>query len=84
MINRTWQDVVNEEASGIPEEFYKRLITKDARPPCLYTLIKTHKLTPADLKSTDFRFNTLISYLNQGQGSVLKIRECAQSIPRPP
>ena len=30
----------------------------------------------------DFRFNTPISSLNQGQGSVFKVRECAQSIPR--
>jgi hypothetical protein len=33
-------------------------------------------------KMSDFRFNTLISSLNQGQGSVFKVRECAQSIPR--
>ena len=30
----------------------------------------------------DFRFNTPIPSLNQGQGSVFKVRECAQSIPR--
>src|SRR5687768_11458691 len=30
----------------------------------------------------DFRFNTPISSLNQGQESVFKVRECAQSIPR--
>jgi hypothetical protein len=30
----------------------------------------------------DFRLNTSIPYLNQGQGSVFKVRECAQSIPR--
>ena len=30
----------------------------------------------------DFRFNTPIPSLNQGQGSIFKIRECAQSIPR--
>ena len=30
----------------------------------------------------DFRFNTPISSLNQGQGSIFKIRECAQSISR--
>ena len=29
----------------------------------------------------DFRFNTQIPSLNQGQGSVFKVRECAQSIP---
>jgi hypothetical protein len=28
----------------------------------------------------DFRFNTPIPSLNQGQGSVFKTRECAQSI----
>ena len=28
----------------------------------------------------DFRFNTPIPSLNQGQGSVFKVRECAQSI----
>ena len=30
----------------------------------------------------DFRFNILIPSLNQGQGSIFKVRECAQSIPR--
>src|SRR3954454_4810275 len=30
----------------------------------------------------DFRFNTPIPSLNQGQGSVFTVRECAQSIPR--
>ena len=30
----------------------------------------------------DFRFNTPIPSLNQGQGSVFKVRECAQSISR--
>src|SRR3569623_224100 len=30
----------------------------------------------------DFRFNTLISSLNEGQGSVFKVQECAQLIPR--
>ena len=30
----------------------------------------------------DFRFNTPISSLNQGQRSIFKIRKCAQSIPR--
>src|SRR3569623_2454873 len=30
----------------------------------------------------DFSFNTPISSLNQGQGSVFKVRECAQSILR--
>ena len=30
----------------------------------------------------DFRFNTPIPSLNQGQGSVFMLRECAQSIPR--
>jgi hypothetical protein len=30
----------------------------------------------------DFRFNTPISSLNQGQGSAFTVRECAQSIPR--
>ena len=30
----------------------------------------------------DFRFNTLIPSLNQGQRSVSMLRECAQSIPR--
>ena len=30
----------------------------------------------------DFRFNTPIPSLNQGQGSVFKVRECAQSILR--
>ena len=30
----------------------------------------------------DFRFNTSIPSLNQGQGSVFMLRECAQSIPR--
>ena len=30
----------------------------------------------------DFRFNTQIPSQNQGQGSVFKVRECAQSIPR--
>ena len=31
---------------------------------------------------SDFRFNTLIPSLNQGQGSAFKVWECAQSIPR--
>jgi hypothetical protein len=30
----------------------------------------------------DFRFNAPIPSLNQGQGSVFKVRECVQSIPR--
>jgi hypothetical protein len=30
----------------------------------------------------DSRFNTPIPSLNQGQGSIFKVRECAQSIPR--
>ena len=30
----------------------------------------------------DFRFNIQILSLNQGQGSVFKVRKCAQSIPR--
>ena len=30
----------------------------------------------------DFRFNTPIPSLNQGQRSIFKVRECAQSIPR--
>ena len=30
----------------------------------------------------DFRFNTPIPSLNQGQGRMFKVRECAQSIPR--
>ena len=30
----------------------------------------------------DFRFNTPIPSLNQGQGSVFMLRECVQSIPR--
>ena len=31
-------------------------------------------------KMFDFRFNTPIFFLNQGQGNVFKLRECAQSI----
>jgi hypothetical protein len=30
----------------------------------------------------DFRFKTLIPFLNQGQGSIFTVQECAQSIPR--
>ena len=30
----------------------------------------------------DFRFNTPTPSLNQGQGSIFKLRECAQLIPR--
>ena len=30
----------------------------------------------------DFRSNTPIPFLNQGQGSAFTVRECAQSIPR--
>ena len=30
----------------------------------------------------DFHFNTPIPSLNQGQGSIFTVRECAQSIPR--
>src|SRR6185437_9214170 len=30
----------------------------------------------------DFRFNTPIPFLNQGQGSVFMLRECAESISR--
>jgi hypothetical protein len=30
----------------------------------------------------DFRFNAPIPSLNQGQGSIFKVWECAQSIPR--
>ena len=44
------------------------------------TLIQGNRCIEA--KMFDFRFNTLIPSLNQGRGSVFKVRECAQSIPR--
>ena len=43
---------------------------------------KNRRFSHKNPKMFDFRFNTPIPSLNQGQGSVFKVRECAQSIPR--
>jgi hypothetical protein len=43
---------------------------------------KNRRLSHKNPKMFDFRFNTPIPSLNQGQGSIFKVRECAQSIPR--
>ena len=43
---------------------------------------KNRRFSHKNLKMFDFRFNTPIPSMNQGQGSVFKIQECAQSIPR--
>jgi hypothetical protein len=43
---------------------------------------KNRRFSHKNPKTFDFRFNTSISSLNQGQGSVFTVRECAQSISR--
>jgi hypothetical protein len=49
------------------------------RNRCIETKIKHLKNVKINC---DFRFNTPIPSLNQGQRSVFTVRECAQSIPR--
>src|SRR3954468_1538621 len=43
---------------------------------------KSRRFSHKKPKMFDYRFNTPIPSLNQGQRSVFKFRECAQSIPR--
>ena len=43
---------------------------------------KNRRFSHKNPEMFDFRFNTPIPFLNQGQGSVFMLRECAQSIPR--
>ena len=43
---------------------------------------KNRRFSHKNQKMFDFRFNTPIPSLNQGQRSVFKVRECAQSISR--
>uniref|UniRef100_A0A914EIS7 Reverse transcriptase domain-containing protein n=1 Tax=Acrobeloides nanus TaxID=290746 RepID=A0A914EIS7_9BILA len=53
MINSTWTAIYKGAGGRINKNLYERLITRDCTPPCLYTLIKTHKLKSEDLLSTD-------------------------------
>uniref|UniRef100_A0A914CQZ8 Reverse transcriptase domain-containing protein n=1 Tax=Acrobeloides nanus TaxID=290746 RepID=A0A914CQZ8_9BILA len=50
-INENWVKIAS--SCGLPKRLISLLATRHSTPPCLYTLIKTHKLAPEDLKSND-------------------------------
>jgi hypothetical protein len=64
-INKAWVNICS--VHNFPKKLKDRLVSTHSIPPCLYTLIKTHKLNSDDLHSEDpslFKVRPIISSCN--------------------